>query len=163
MNFARIIFATCAVIWTGLAIAAPGLAHAEGIVIQDAYFVTSGVTAKSGAAFMHIVNTDGHNDRLIGVASDVAARVELHGHILASDGVMLMRPIEGGVELPAGQMHGLERGGDHVMFMGLKQSFTPGDVINLTLIFEVAGEVSVQIPLGQPEQDDANAMEMEDD
>ncbi len=41
----------------------------------------------------------------------------------------------------------LARGGDHVMFMGLNEVLTHGDTINVTLVFEKAGEVAVEIPV----------------
>jgi copper(I)-binding protein len=41
----------------------------------------------------------------------------------------------------------LARGGDHVMFMGLNEPFADGDTVAVTLVFEHAGEVAVEIPV----------------
>jgi len=122
-------------------------AWAEGIVVEDADARASTPTAKSGAAFMVLMNTSDQDDRLIGAKSDVAARVELHTHREIADGVMKMMEVEEGFVIPAGGSHMLARGGDHVMFMGLNEPFADGDTVAVTLVFEHAGEVAVEIPV----------------
>ena len=87
------------------------------------------------------------NDRLIGVKSDVAGRVELHTHKVDENGVAQMIHVEEGFAIPAGEAHLLKRGGDHVMFMGLNAPFEQGSSVPVTLIFEQAGEVVVEIPV----------------
>ena len=74
----------------------------------------------------------------------MAQKVELHTHVESADGVMQMIQIEGGIALPAGEMHELARGGDHVMLLGLTQVLKDGDTFPLTLTFEQAGEVTVE-------------------
>ena len=122
--------------------AVPALAD---IIIEDAYARSASPVAKAGAAFMVIRNDGDQPDRLIGAISDAAARVELHTHIDASDGVMQMREVEGGFSIPADGAHSLKRGGDHVMFMGLKDSWAQGDRIPVTLTFENAGDITLEI------------------
>ena len=58
-----------------------------------------------------------------------------------------MVEVKDGIAVPAGGMAMLARGGDHVMFMGLKQSLAHGDTVDVTLVFEKAGEVAVTIPV----------------
>jgi copper(I)-binding protein len=122
-------------------------AAAQDIVIEDAYARSSTMMSKSGAAFMIIRNTGTEDDRLVAAASDISARVELHTHIDAGNGVMQMREDEDGFEVPAGGMHMLARGADHVMFMGLKAPMQQGDEIEVTLTFEKAGDITVTIPV----------------
>ena len=122
-------------------------ALAGDILIQDPYARSAGANAVTGAAFMAIVNQGATEDRLIGVRSDIAARVEIHTHIEDSNGVMRMVEVEDGIAIPASGMAMLQRGGDHVMFMGLTKGLEQGDDINVTLIFENAGEVQVTIPV----------------
>lgn len=117
------------------------------IIVRDAYARSAGATAKSGAAFMVIENTGSQDDRLIDVRSDASVRVELHTHIADDTGVMRMRPLEDGMVVPAGGAHVLQRGGDHVMFMGLTAPFEQGASVSVTLVFEQAGEVTVAIPV----------------
>ena len=110
------------------------------IVIEDAYLRVSRPGAPTGAMFMVIQNTDGSADTLIEVASPVAAMVELHTHI-EDDGIMRMRPIEDGIEIAAKGSHALQRGGDHVMLMGLTETLEDGMTVELTLTFETAGDI----------------------
>ncbi len=125
---------------------AAGPLHAGDIMIQDAFARVARPGAPSGAVFMTIHNMGETADRLIGAESPIAARVELHTHI-EDDGVMRMRPIEGGIELPAGEMHELARGGDHVMLMGITEEFEEGSKLPLTLIFENQGEMPLTVTI----------------
>jgi copper(I)-binding protein len=120
---------------------------ADGIMIKDAYVRSSTPSAPTGAAFMMLMNHSDQDDRLIAATSEVAKRVELHTHTEDANGVMKMGQIEGGIEIPAGGMHMMKRGGDHVMFMGLSAPLEQGSEITVTLTFEKAGEVEVRIPV----------------
>ena len=108
---------------------------AGDITVQDAYARASRPGAPTGAMFMTIRNSGEAADRLLAAESPVAQLVELHTHI-DDNGVMRMRPVEGGLEIPAGGEHMLMRGGDHVMLMGLKQELAVGDTFSVTLNFE---------------------------
>jgi len=122
-------------------------AFAGSIIIEGAYARSSGASAKSGAAFMSIMNMGTEDDRLISATSDVARKIETHTHIEADNGVMQMREVKGGFVIPAGETHMLARGGDHLMFMGLNASMVQDQMITLTLTFEKAGEMVVEIPV----------------
>ena len=132
-------------------------AFAGDIMIKDPYVRSSTPTSKTGAAFMTVMNQTDSDDRLIGAASDVAGRVELHTHLEDANGVMKMTEIEGGIPIAAGRMHELKRGGDHVMFMGLNGSLEQGSEITVTLTFENAGDVVVQIPVDHDRKPDHGA------
>jgi len=127
-----------------LTIASPAFAD---IIVLDPYARSSGPTAKSGAAFLMIQNTGDGDDQLIGVASDIAKRVELHTHLESSEGVMRMMHVAQGFTIPADSMVQLKRGGKHVMFMGLNGAMDHGDTFTVTLIFRDAGEITVTIPV----------------
>lgn len=126
-------------------IAAPAVAG--DIEISDAYARVSGAGGAAGAVFMVIDNHGTTDDRLAGVRSDHAARVELHSHDEDADGVMRMREIAQGIVIPAGGTRTLARGGDHVMLLGLTEPVSDGDVIALTLQFDAAGEVALDVPV----------------
>lgn len=127
-------------------LAMPALAH-DGVHISEPYARVNGGEGATGAIFLQIENHADVDERLLDVKSDVAEKVELHTHSAGADGVMQMRAIEGGIAIPALQGHDLKRGGDHIMLMGLKSALKDGDVIPLTLIFEHAGEVQVEVPV----------------
>jgi len=129
-----------------LAMSLPALAGAP-FEIHDSYARSS--NTKAGAAFLMIHNHGKEDDRLIGAASDVAARVQLHTHIEDDNGVMQMRHVEEGFVVPADGMLEMARGGKHIMFMGLNAPFEQGDFIPVTLIFEKAGEIEIRIEVDQ--------------
>ena len=129
-----------------IAFAAPAFAESV-ITIKDPYARVSTMMSKSGAAFMVIENTGDEADQLVDARSDVSKVVELHTHKENAQGVMQMMHVPEGFAIPAGGEHALARGGDHVMFMGLNQTLAHGDVVNVTLVFEKAGEVQVEIPV----------------
>ncbi|WP_420010977.1 copper chaperone PCu(A)C [Tateyamaria sp.] len=132
-------------------------AWADGIKIMDPYARAASPSAKAGAAFMMITNDSGQDDRLIAARSDAAKRVELHTHIETGDGVMQMTEIEGGVALPAGSTHHMKRGGDHIMLMGLTGPLEQNAEIEVTLVFETAGEMVVTIPVDNVRKPKAGA------
>jgi len=121
-----------------------GSALAGDIKIMDPY-ARSG--PQSGAVFMQIMNTGSLDDRLVSATSAVAKVTGLHTHIEDDDGVMKMREVEGGFEIPAGDTHILARGGDHVMLMGLSQKMAHGSSIELTLSFEKSGDITITVPV----------------
>ena len=126
-----------------LALSLPAAAH-DGVHINDAYARAS---AASGAVFFVIENHQTNDDRLISVASDAAERVELHTHQQDANGVMSMMEMPEGIVVPGNGSHALARGGDHVMLMGLREPLETGDVIGLTLTFETAGAVTLEVPV----------------
>lgn len=129
-----------------LSFAMPAWAE-SAITVHDAYARVATKVSKSGAAFMVIENASDTADQLIGVKSDIAKRVQLHTHVDDGNGTMQMRHVEEGFVIPANGTHQLGRGGDHVMFMGLTQGLKHGDVVSFTLVFENAGEVSLDVPV----------------
>lgn len=139
-----------------IAFALPAMAGSE-ITIEDPYARAAGATAIAGAAFFVIHNTGDEADRLIAVESDAAQRVELHTHIAEGD-VMRMVEVTEGFEVPAGGMHMLKRGSDHVMFMGLTGPMEQGATVNVTLVFEKSGRIELAIPV---DNDRTDAMEMD--
>ena len=144
------------VLATLLLILTPVTAIAE-ITIEDAYARASRPNAPTGAAFMTITNTGNTADRLLAAQSDIAKRVELHTHIEDGDGIMRMIKVEDGFEIPAGESYSLKRGGAHVMFMGLTESLEHGDAFTVTLTFEEAGDMTVEIPVDLERKPDHSA------
>lgn len=156
MSFKTTFFAALAIV----SFAVPGFAgDMEKIVIQDPYARASSPTAKSGAAFMTIMNHADSDDRLIAASTGIAKKIELHTHKEDANGVMSMIHVEEGFVVPAGDMHQLKRGGDHVMLMGLTQSLKHGDIVSITLTFENAGEVTVEIPVDLERKPPEGAMD----
>jgi hypothetical protein len=102
--------------------------------------------AATGAVYMTISNKSSAADRLTGAASDVADKLQIH-EMKVVDGVVRMRKVPGGLQVPAKRTVVLKRGGYHVMLVGLKHSLEAGDSFPLTLVFEKAGNVSITVPV----------------
>jgi copper(I)-binding protein len=141
MSFKSTLFAAAAAV----SVALP--AFAEGIMVNDPYARVSAKMSSSGAAFMVIENHTGQADHLVSARSDISEKVELHTHKEDSNGVMRMLHVEEGFELPEGGVIEMKRGGHHVMFLGLKEPLQDGDTVHVTLTFEKAGDVAVDIPV----------------
>ena len=93
----------------------------------------------SSAAYVSVMNHGKMADRLLDATSNLARKTELH--LMEMDnGVMRMRPIEGGIDLPAGKTIHLAPGGYHVMLIGLNAPLTAGSIFEITLVFQNAGE-----------------------
>ena len=128
-----------------LAVALPAQAQ-DGVHIDDPYarFMPG---SKAGAAFLVIENDQMDDDRLIGASSPAAAKVELHTHRQTADGMMQMIHVTEGLVVPGNGTLVLERGGNHLMFMGLTELPAEGSTVPVTLVFERAGEVTVEVPV----------------
>lgn len=120
---------------------------AADITIKEPYARASTMMSKSGAIFMTIMNSGETDDRVVAAQVDVAEKAELHTHKEDANGVMRMLEVEEGFPVPAGGMHMLKRGGDHVMMLGLTQALEQDDMISLTLTLENAGEITVEVPV----------------
>ena len=101
---------------------------------------------KTAGAYLTITNNGKGADRLIGAASPAADKVEVHTMEIIKD-VMTMRPVEGGLEIPAGGSVELKPGGYHIMFMGVSEPLAEGASVKVTLKFETAGDVELAVPV----------------
>lgn len=136
--------------------ALPALA-CDGFEAHDAYARTSTAMSQSGAAFMVLHNHGDTDCHITGVRSDISARTELHTHIEDAQGVMRMVEVEEGFLIPADGEHILQRGGDHVMFMGLNRTLAQGDVVEVTFVFADGTESSVAVTVDLERQPQAQA------
>jgi len=100
----------------------------------------------TGGAYMTIRNQGSEPDRLVAATSPAAGKVEVHTMEM-KDEVMVMRPVEDGLEIPAGKSVSLEPGGLHLMFLDVKTPFAEGAEVPVTLEFEMAGKVEMSLPV----------------
>lgn len=99
--------------------------------------------SKMGGGFMTITNTGTEADRLVTGSSPRAKKVEFH-EMAVKDGIMVMREVDGGIEIPAGATMELKPGSFHVMYMGIESPFKMGETVPTTLTFEKAGTIEVE-------------------
>jgi copper(I)-binding protein len=129
--------------------ARPTVATAAGDHNAHAHSADSKTTPMNSAAYMIIENTGASADRLIDVAGDVAQMVQLHQTTM-TDGLMKMQHLPAGAEIPAGGSLILKPASYHVMFMGVQQNMAPGSTVKITLTFERAGSVTIDVPVREP-------------
>ena len=112
------------------------------ITVSDAWARPSMGMDRAAAAYLAIANEGDEGDVLLGASSPAAATVEVHETTMDSDGAMVMQPV-GPLEIPAGETVRLEPGGYHIMLIELTGELTVGDEIEITLSFELAGDITV--------------------
>lgn len=125
--------------------ALPAAAHdytAGDIAIGHPWTRAAGANG-NGAGFLRLRNAGTQPDRLLSAASPIARSVELHSMVRDGD-VMRMRPVQDIVIAP-GQTVELRPGGLHIMMIGLSAAMNQGSRVPLTLRFERAGEVQVEL------------------
>ncbi|OBU87797.1 copper chaperone PCu(A)C [Chromobacterium subtsugae] len=101
-------------------------------------------TSPTGGVYLSLKNQGKTEDKLVSASTPRAEAAELHTHV-NDNGVMRMRKVEGGVAIAPGQTVKFAPGSYHVMLMGLKQPLNKGDHFPLTLKFEKAGSVTVDV------------------
>jgi periplasmic copper chaperone A len=121
------------------------------VQIENPWARATAPGAKVAAGYMVLHNKSAGADRLVGVSSPAAARVETHVHVRDGD-ILRMREVKG-YDVPAGGRFELKPGGAHLMFVDIRQPFKQGDKVPAVLKFEKAGEVRADfevVPLAGP-------------
>ncbi|NVK35487.1 MAG: copper chaperone PCu(A)C [Rhodobacteraceae bacterium] len=114
------------------------------LTLDHAWTRATPPNAMAGGGFVEITNNGSEDDRLVSASSPTAGRVELH-EMAVKEGVMVMREKEGGILVPAGETVALKPGGLHIMFMKLKGGFKQDTKVPVTLTFEKAGDVTIDL------------------
>jgi periplasmic copper chaperone A len=115
---------------------------AGDLVLDHAWARATPGGAEVGGAYLTIKNNGTAADKLIGGSSSIAAEVQVH-EMAMNNGVMTMRPVNGGLSIPPGKSVTLAPGGYHIMLMQLKAPLKQGGKLPVTLQFEKAGKVDV--------------------
>lgn len=113
------------------------------------------------AAYFAVHNEGKTADRLLGADTPIAARAELHEHVHGADGMMKMQQVQA-VDVPVGGEARFAPGGYHVMLFELNKRPALGERFPLTLHFEKAGDVQVEVAV-QADAPAANAPGMKMD
>ena len=117
----------------------------KNLMIQDVW--SRATPAINGAVYLSIFNHGPKLDRIISVQTDIAKKAEIHVHSV-ENGIMKMKKISG-VEISSGEPAVFKPGGTHIMLIGLKHSLHEGDRFLITLEFQNAGKVDVDVVVGR--------------
>ena len=120
--------------------------------IEHVYATATAPGQPNGAVFIKRLKNSGNaSDRLVGGKSNAAKSVEVHQMVMDQN-VMKMRDIPG-IELPARGRISMDRGsrdGYHLMLMNLTRPLVEGERFNMTLMFQQAGELEVEVEVLKP-------------
>ncbi len=128
----------------GHMMAAPAEVALGDLTITGGFSRATLPNAPVGGGFVTITNKGAIDDRLVAVTSPVAGEVQLHEMAMEGD-VMKMRELPDGIPVPAGETVSLQPGGLHMMFMQLTGPLVEGTSFPVTLTFEKAGSVTVEL------------------
>lgn len=144
------------------------LAHdyeAGTLTVMHPWARASAGAAKTGAVYFIIQNHGSTPERLLGASTDRAASAELHTHVTDND-IVKMRAMDA-IEVAPGETLRLAPGRLHVMLMGLVSPLVEHDSFPMTLRFEHAGDIEVEVivegvaTMQSVDHDDAGGHEMD--
>ena len=106
-------------------------------------------TPGRAGGFFTLTNKGTEPDRLVAASSPAAGKIEIHA-IKVVGGDVGMRPREDGLAAPAGVTLTLQPRGYHLLLIDLKTPLVPGAHLAVTLIFEKAGSIDVELLIDAP-------------
>jgi len=117
------------------------------IIVSQPWSRATPAGAEVAAGFMTITNSGTTPDRLVAASTDVAHMTQIH-QMSMQNGVMEMKEVDGGLEIPAGGSVKLEPKSYHIMLMHLVHPLKEGDHFKIELTFAKAGKVAVDVAVG---------------
>ena len=99
--------------------------------------------------FFTLTNKGTEPDRLVAASSPAAEKIEIYA-IKVLGGDVGMRPRADGLAAPAGVTLTLQPRGYHLLLIDLKTPLVPGAHLAVTLIFEKAGNIDVELLVEAP-------------
>ncbi len=119
-------------------------AKAGDILIVHPWSRATPVNAEVAAGFFTLKNEGETADRLVSATGEIAEVTQVHEMAVDDNGLMTMKELANGLEIPAGGEVTLKPGSYHIMFMKLKRPVVAGESFKGTLTFEKAGTVTVE-------------------
>ncbi|GAA2957444.1 copper chaperone PCu(A)C [Kitasatospora cinereorecta] len=140
----RTVLAGALVLTTGLALTGCSSDSSPELEVTGAFMPQP--VGDMAAGFL-VVKNSGGTDRLTSVSSTLSDHVTIH-----ETKNQAMRMVSS-FEVPAGGELDLERGGNHIMFMDLKQRPKQGETVSVELHFEKADPITVDVPVKETTYD----------
>lgn len=116
---------------------------AAGLEVRAAQATSTG---DMGAVYLTVVNPGPEDDRLLRVETTAARAAETH-ETVNEDGMLRMVARPEGFAVPAGGSLALQPGGKHIMLVAPQLPTGEAAAIALTLHFEQAGAIEVEVPV----------------
>jgi copper(I)-binding protein len=131
-----------------LLIGASACSSTENLSVENVWS-RPGFQGDNSAIYLTIRNPGEQGDILLQALSDVAGAIEIHLSKMDSSGVMTMER-QDQIIIPAQESVEFSPGGLHIMLVNLAQDLSVGDTFPITLVFEKAGELLVEVEVKQP-------------
>lgn len=139
MTRRRISLALAVAVSIGLALAGCSADDGPKLSVSGAFMPQP--VGDMAAGFLTVENSGGSADKLTSVTSDISDDVTIHE---TKD--QKMREVTS-FDIPADGTLDLERAGNHIMFMTLKQRPEKGDKVAVELHFEKSDPITVEVPV----------------
>jgi periplasmic copper chaperone A len=123
------------------ALALVGCAPDPVLRVDSAWVRLAAVPSNPAAGYFTVVGGP-KADRLLDVSSPVVIRTEMH-ESMASGGMMSMKPIAGGIEIPAGGAVEFKPGGKHVMMFNVNPGIRPPRTLPMIFVFASGERIMV--------------------
>jgi periplasmic copper chaperone A len=116
---------------------------AGSIAIDHPWSRATPKNAPVAGGYLKITNTGTTPDRLTGGSVEIAKRFEIH-EMKMDGGVMKMRELKDGLEIPPGATVELKPSSYHIMMQTLSRPLVKGEKVKGSLTFEKAGKIDVE-------------------
>lgn len=126
------------------AMAAAAVAQTGQVKVENAWARATPAGAATAAIYLTLEAPAA--DKLVSVATPAAREADLHTMSM-DNGIMKMRALPGGIDLPAGQKVTLKPGGMHIMLSALTGPLKEGENVPLTLTFAKSGPQQISVPV----------------
>jgi len=103
----------------------------------------------TAGGFFTVANKGGAPDRLVAARSPAAGRIEIHAIKVVGPEIRML-PLENGLVFHPGTTVELKPRGYHLLMTGLKSPLRQGAKVPVTLTFEHAGEIAIELPVEAP-------------
>ena len=114
----------------------------DPVLRVDGAWVRLAATPKRPAASYFNVFGGPKADRLLSVSSPVVIRTELH-ESMNQGGMMSMKPITGGIDIPAGGAVEFKPGGKHAMMFNVNPGIVPPRTLPMIFVFASGERIAV--------------------
>jgi periplasmic copper chaperone A len=114
----------------------------DPVLRVDGAWVRLAATPKSPAAGYFTIHGGPKADRLLDVSSPVVIRTELHESMTAGN-MSSMKPIESGVDVPAGGTVEFKPGGKHAMMFNVNPGILPPRTLPMIFVFASGERITV--------------------
>ncbi len=115
----------------------------DPVLRVDGAWVRLAAVPKNPAAGYFTIHGGPKGDRLLEVSSPVVIRTELHESMAGSGGMTSMKPIESGVEVPAGATVTFKPGGRHAMMFNVNPGIVPPRSLPMVFSFASGERITV--------------------